>query len=1455
MKKVKRLIRSTVSFVVIFAMMSSMVFAGVNLNNFSIDSFTGGSPNEILQGDFAEIVVSFSGGGNIRPNEDNSLRVPVNFVINGDGEIDSTETKTQIFPDSPGTKTLNYTIRINTTPDTPSGSYTINLIDASYGFLDGDDVEVRINNANVNFTVIEKAPDITTLDVTANAENKTYDGNTDASVTLQYDVGEDDVTVNYTNAYFETSNAGSDVLVTVKGLDLSGNDMNKYELASTTITTTADINKADAVITVEGKTVTYNGEAYGATGTAFGFNGEDLSESLDLGNSFTDVPGGTAAWNFSGNQNYNDASGTVEIEIGKATADISIEGPTVRYDGNPHGLSGMATGADGVNLSSLLDLGETYTEATVTDIEWTFAGDNNHSASSGKATLTISEADLLINAVGDDSKIYDGEAFDNFDVTYDGFIDGEDASDLTGELEWEILDADGETVDEAINAGTYTITPKGLSSNNYDIEFVSAEITLQKADAEISVIGKTVTYNGNAQSASGTATGINDEDLSEWLDLGETFTNASSEEAAWNFSGHSNYNDASGSVEIIIEKAEATITVSNIDVEYDGTTQGLDGTAIGVNDEDLTDLMDFGERFTDFPGGTATWTFPGNTNYLPVSGNAKITITKADLIVTAGDDSKVYDGDAFDAFDITFDGFKGDDDASMLDGEIQWEILDADGETVEESVNAGTYTIIPSGLSSNNYNITYESGDITITKAYAAISVEGKNVTYDGNAHSATGTARGVKGEDLSGLLSLGDSFINVPGGTADWNFTGNENYNDASGSVAIVINKADAVINVPDVDVDYTGNPHSATGTAFGVNDEGLIDFMDFGESFTNAPGGNTEWTFEGSQNYNDASGNVTIQIHRVHADITVSDISFDYDGTPHGLEGTATGVQGEDLSNLLNLGDKFTNVPGGTATWTFGGDTNYLPASDKAKVIITEADLVVAAVTDSKVYDGTAFENFNVTINGFEGDDDASILEGELEWEIRDADGHVVESAINVGIYTIIPSGLENINYDIEFLNAEITIHPRLITLKATDAQKIYGEVDPELSYEITIGNLAEGDVFTGNITRELGQSVGTYEIRRGSLAINDVYENDNYDLTFIPGELKITPRSITITADDTSTVYGETDPGLTYGITEGSLAHGDAFTGNLAREDGNNVGTYGITRGTLSINDVFDNPNYDLNFIDGEFSITVKPITVTADDKFKVYGEDDPALTYQITEGSLAYEDAFSGELTRIEGENVREYAIEQGTLQLSENYNLTVLDGKFTITPRLIIVTADDISKIYGADDPELTFTYDEEQLMEGDEYTGSLLREPGEAVGEYTLYQGDLSLGENYDMDFVEGTFSISYGIQGLFPTGSDDEIICFKTGRAIPLKWAYVDANGDVADSSDFLLQVQYRQIDSEDDAYDINTPGNSSLSYNINTGTWQVNWHTKGMDSGVYELIIFDEATGQMDVFYIELK
>src|SRR5207244_1107965 len=251
-----------------------------------------------------------------------------------------------------------------------------------------------------------------------------------------------------------------------------------------------------------------------------------------------------------------------------------------------------------------------------------------------------------------------------------------------------------------------------------------------------------------------------------------------------------------------------------------------------------------------------------------------------------------------------------------------------------------------------NYNSDSATAAIVISKANATIAVDGYTGVYDGDPHGATGSAKGVKNEDLSSLLHLGASFTNVPGGTANWTFDGNGNYNSDSAMAAIVISKANATIAVDGYTGAYDGDPHGATGSAKGVKNEDLGSLLHLGASFTNVPGGTANWTFDGNGNYNSTNSTAAIVISKANAAITVDGYTGVYDGDPHGATGSAKGVKNEDLSSLLHLGASFTNVPGGTANWTFDGNGNYNSTNSTAAIVISKANAAITVDGYTGVY-----------------------------------------------------------------------------------------------------------------------------------------------------------------------------------------------------------------------------------------------------------------------------------------------------------------------------------------------------------------------------------------------------------------------------------------------------------------------------------------------------------------------
>jgi hypothetical protein len=83
------------------------------------------------------------------------------------------------------------------------------------------------------------------------------------------------------------------------------------------------------------------------------------------------------------------------------------------------------------------------------------------------------------------------------------------------------------------------------------------------------------------------------------------------------------------------------------------------------------------------------------------------------------------------------------------------------------------------------------------------------------------------------------------------------------------------------------------------------------------------------------------------------------------------------------------------------------------------------------------------------------------------------------------------------------------------------------------------------------------------------------------------------------------------------------------------------------------------------------------------------------------------------------------------------NVAVATVASTVSPKPISVTADSVRKTYGASDPELTYT-----ASEIAPFSGSLIRDAGEAVGSYPIRQGSLTAGANFSISLTEVDFSI-----------------------------------------------------------------------------------------------------------------
>jgi hypothetical protein len=223
---------------------------------------------------------------------------------------------------------------------------------------------------------------------------------------------------------------------------------------------------------------------------------------------------------------------------------------------------------------------------------------------------------------------------------------------------------------------------------------------------------------------------------------------------------------------------------------------------------------------------------------------------------------------------------------------------------------------------------------------------------------------------------------------------------------------------------------------------------------------------------------------------------------------------------------------------------------------------------------------------------------------------------------------------------------------------------------------------------------------------------------------GQLFVDPAALTVTANDAAKTYGQTTTftgtefaatGLQNGETIGSVTLASAGAAPTASVAG---GPYAITAANAT-GGTFDPGNYTITYVDGQLTVNPAPLTVTANNAAKSYGQ---TLTFAGTEfttsalqngetvSAVTLASAGAAATAGVAGSPyaiVASNATGGGTFAAS-NYAITYVDGQLTVNPASLTVTANDAVKSYGQ---TVTFT--------GTEFTSTGLQN-GETIGSVVL---------------------------------------------------------------------------------------------------------------------------------------
>jgi type II secretory ATPase GspE/PulE/Tfp pilus assembly ATPase PilB-like protein len=497
-----------------------------------------------------------------------------------------------------------------------------------------------------------------------------------------------------------------------------------------------------------------------------------------------------------------------------------------------------------------------------------------------------------------------------------------------------------------------------------------------------------------------------------------------------------------------------------------------------------------------------------------------------------------------------------------------------------------------------------------------------------------------------------------------------------------------------------------------------------------------------DGDDNFNPAEDvQQSFMVKPAELMVKADDKRIEYGKPLPSFSATASGlVNGfESLGTLTFTTTAVLGSPPGTYTITPAGLTspNYTYTYASGILIIAPATVTVVDNDKSKVY-GEPLPVFDATITGLVNGDTPESL-GNLVFETEATPGSPV------GNYLVTPSGLSSPNYVFNYIKGTLTVSPATLKVRANDKSIIYGEPLPVFYGEVTglvngdsIESLGELVFSAAEMPRSL---VGMYAIIPSGL------ESPNYIYDYISGTLSITPAPLTVAAEHIVIEYGEPLPAFDAAVT--GLVNGDTLEslGKLSfvttAKPGSPVCTYEITPGGL------DSPNYIYTYINGTLRIAPAPLTVSAEDKIKVYGAPLPVFTAVVnglvngdtleTLGQMVFE--CSAKPTSPVGA----YIIVPSGLA-SSNYTYNWVNGNLTVTPAPLLVKADDKRMVCKETLPAFTVTVS--GLVNGDtmESPGTLffrtMATQDSPAGTYSIEPIGLN-SPNYAYNYVSGLLTIN----------------------------------------------------------------------------------------------------------------
>ena len=333
---------------------------------------------------------------------------------------------------------------------------------------------------------------------------------------------------------------------------------------------------------------------------------------------------------------------------------------------------------------------------------------------------------------------------------------------------------------------------------------------------------------------------------------------------------------------------------------------------------------------------------------------------------------------------------------------------------------------------------------------------------------------------------------------------------------------------------------------------------------------------------------------------------------------------------------------------------------------------------------------------------------------------------------------------------VNRSLTIKPKLLTVRANDLSRVYGDSLPRFTanYDGFVSGESEADLTqlpTFSCSATLTSNVGTYVVTPCAA------QSPNYTFTYETGQLTVTKAPLKVYLPDTTFCYGESYPsmmllqyeGLKNNEQQPALKAGNKIYLNW--KAGQKPGTYSSTFA----------PGEPINYVylpyeGNTFTITKAPLQVFVSDTFKVYGADPTVFT--LTYSGFKYGDTVDSLLGVPTAKTLATATSPVGDYPItmtggeSDCYTFVYQPCTLHVTRADLTVVALDTTKVYGEKNPAFAVSYmglrnsDTEAVLPN--MTVKSTADVQSGVGTYHIVPEGPFETDNYRVFYQQGALSV-----------------------------------------------------------------------------------------------------------------